>query len=164
MKCHITKPLSDYYKHGKMADGHLNKCKVCAKIDVQVNLENKRTDPEWMERERERGREKYHRLNYRENHNSTRKSRPWLNKTRNVRKRFECKNGVLDKNIELHHWSYNDEHINDVILLDRSSHKKLHRHLCFDEKEMIFRTNSGRLLNSREMHKDFIKELKLQLN
>jgi hypothetical protein len=36
-KCHQLLPLSSFYKHKKMADGHLNKCKACAKIDVAVN-------------------------------------------------------------------------------------------------------------------------------
>lgn len=33
-KCGEMKPLLEYYKHKAMGDGHLNKCKVCTKIDA----------------------------------------------------------------------------------------------------------------------------------
>jgi len=36
-KCGETKPLSNFHKHPKMADGHVNKCKTCNNRDVRVN-------------------------------------------------------------------------------------------------------------------------------
>jgi len=42
-KCGTQKPLSEFYKHPKMADGHLGKCKQCTKKD-SVDHRNKNLD------------------------------------------------------------------------------------------------------------------------
>lgn len=40
-KCGEAKPLTEFYKHGMMADGHLNKCKVCTRKDVHEHRHGK---------------------------------------------------------------------------------------------------------------------------
>ena len=63
-KCNKKKSIDDFYKHKTMADGHINKCKDCAKND-RKKRENKLSDDlDWVIKERNRGREKYHRLAY----------------------------------------------------------------------------------------------------
>lgn len=51
-KCLQKKPLADFYKHGRMADGHLNKCKECAKIDVRAEYRANRKKKQEYERKR----------------------------------------------------------------------------------------------------------------
>lgn len=40
-KCSVLKPLSDFYKHSKMADGHVNFCKECQKSANRQNRAEK---------------------------------------------------------------------------------------------------------------------------
>jgi len=40
-KCGEVLPLSMFYKHPKMKDGHVNKCKDCNKADVRLNRKEK---------------------------------------------------------------------------------------------------------------------------
>ena len=40
-KCLCAKPLTEFYKHAAMGDGHLNKCKACTKKDVRQHRQDK---------------------------------------------------------------------------------------------------------------------------
>lgn len=52
-KCLAQKPLSEFYKHKAMADGHLGKCKDCTKTDAKEVRLNK--IEHYREYDRERG-------------------------------------------------------------------------------------------------------------
>ena len=39
-KCNVEKEITDFYAHPATRDGHLNKCKECAKRDVREHREN----------------------------------------------------------------------------------------------------------------------------
>lgn len=38
-KCHTLQPITNFYVHSQMSDGHINKCKTCTKKDVKGNVE-----------------------------------------------------------------------------------------------------------------------------
>ena len=40
-KCNKEKPLTEFYSHPGMADGHLNKCKECTREDTKLNRQRK---------------------------------------------------------------------------------------------------------------------------
>lgn len=40
-KCGLEKSIEDFYEHPRMTDGHLGKCKDCAKLDMRVDRATK---------------------------------------------------------------------------------------------------------------------------
>lgn len=155
-KCNEEKSLNDFYKHSGMKDGHLNKCKDCVKLDTLSRLKEKRKDSKWIESERKRSIEKYHRLGYKKKAKEYRESFPEKRKAVSLaRSRGLNKNGF-----ETHHWSYNEEHYLDVIYLSIGIHRKLHKKLVYDQSKMMFRVKAtNELLNTKEKHKNFIEFL-----
>lgn len=54
-KCDTAKPLDEFYRHRRMADGHLNKCKDCTKADVRRRRFDPKYRPAVLEYDRRRG-------------------------------------------------------------------------------------------------------------
>jgi len=155
-KCGVEKSIDDFYKHKQMADGHLNKCIDCAKNDVKVNIEKLSKNPNWIEKERERGREKYKRLNYKDRQKEKDKNRHWKqsSKYKGLSKKLKTPKGF-----ELHHWNYNYDFLEDVIILKRSAHKKAHTSLIFNDELLIFKTNDGIDLDTKQKHIQYLLDL-----
>lgn len=160
-KCEIVKPLSEYYKHPRMGDGHLNKCKSCTRHDTKKRALELSEDPEWVKDEQKRHREKYHRLGYLEKHKPTadskreamskyKKNYPEKDRAKNASQRMPSKKG------HNHHWSYNKEHWRDVIDMNNKDHAKAHRFIVYDQERMMYRTIDGVLLDTRERHIEYI--------
>lgn len=51
-RCGKIKPLSEFYSHKMMADGHLSFCKTCKKSEARTNYGENITDVEWLKEER----------------------------------------------------------------------------------------------------------------
>ena len=149
-KCGRNLPITEFYTHPGMADGHLNKCKDCTKRDENIRHQKKVLDPEWVGKERARGREKYHRLYSGEN------SKPMAHpETRSVRAYFKRRGFDLTGK-EIHHWNYAD--LYDVFFLSPSQHKRVHHLLKFDKESKMFRY-CGQLLNTRAAHQQAIETI-----
>lgn len=147
-KCNEEKELSEFYTHKKMADGYLNKCKSCTKKDNHLKREKNMENPILKEKERLRGKAKYHKL---KNNGYVKKVYEYqCNKSLSRKfKRFAPEGYVI------HHWNYNMP--NSIFFVSTLIHTKIHKRIKINSN-YIFECN-GYLLDTKEKHNNFINEL-----
>lgn len=164
-KCGRDLPLSSYYKHPQMADGHLNKCKECTKKDVHDKYEDNRQDPSYVEKERARGRDKYKRLYGNFNPElfeplaRTKKFKKYSgSKCRNAKAqvlRHQPWLTLPSKETHVHHWSYKKPF--QVFIVSKKTHYAIH-HLSryVAESNCFVDLQTGELLDTLEKYMDWL--------
>lgn len=143
-KCGIIKPLSDFYRHSQMADGHLNKCKECTKMEAKDRYNTLSLDERWMQKERERSREKFKRLGY---NGAFRQIRSVCPLEANISRRLRVR-GYDTKGKEAHHWNYNFPY--SIFLLTRKAHRCIHRYIEVGYSDKYCYTLDGVKIDTEE--------------
>ena len=127
--CNIHLPISEFYKHTRMGDGHLNKCKNCTKKDVRKNRMLKLDYYKSYEKTRQNNDHRVLlRREYKVNPNKKKANSAVSNAIRDNRlfKSTYCEYcGTSDK-IEAHHSSYSKEMYMVVTWLCSACHGKIH--------------------------------------
>lgn len=155
-KCGIEKELSEFYKHPRMADGTVNKCKDCNKKDVIDNRFDKLEYYREYDRNRDNAQERNEKQSERvriryasdpEYRSKILESKSLWDKVNShkkcahaavnnairdgrMTKPTSCEHcGTSEKKIQGHHWSYLPEYWLDVVWLCTSCHGKEHKRL-----------------------------------
>ena len=158
-ECKVFKDKSLFY-------GVQGECKECTKKRIKKRELLLRLNPEWLEKERSRQREKYYRLNYKEKHKPSREKKKEITDRFNKKypeklkaKNLSCHLKPVIKGNHLHHWNYNIEFAKDVIELNPKDHAKIHRFIKYDKKTFMYKDLNGILLTTKEKHLDLINRV-----
>jgi len=133
-KCQAVKPLDDFYAHPQMTDGHLNKCKTCAKADTKQNYRARWFQYRRYDRQRnsspvrrgaKRRYEKLHRSRHPERYRARAAVRNAVRDGHLIKQ--PCETCATTLNVQAHHEDYSRPL--DVRWLCRGCHHKEHGHL-----------------------------------
>ncbi len=166
-KCGKNLPLEMFYRHPQMGDGHLNKCKECTKKDVHETYQKNKENPEYMEHERARGRDKYERLYGNFNpaviHTMSRKRicdayLTGRSSRRKVQYRFMVRGIEFRKEYRVHHWNYMCP--DSVFVIPDWLHTSLHHRVRYSPENNCFMDNqTGMLIDTKEKHRELLFEI-----
>ena len=159
--CQIEKPLSEYYKHGMMAEGILNVCKDCVKARTTNRIKELKDNPDWVKLERYRCRiksrkrtgpidlekKKEYMMGYKERY-------PEKIRAKILSQYIKC-----DPGHQKHHWSYQECDGKSVFFLTVMDHALIHRFLIYDKAAMKYRTIDGKLLDTKERHRAYLNHI-----
>jgi len=160
--CSQALPLDAFYRNPVAGDRLDQKCKTCRKAYQQERYRLKKQDPAFLERERVRAREKYHRLGYltKHGHGSVDGRQKWRELFPEKVQAYSLSQHILcPEGYQRHHWSYREEHAKDVILLPQEDHYRLHQYIVYDQSEKLYRTREGVLLRTREEHEAYAQSV-----
>ena len=119
--CGIEKDIFDFYKLPGTKDGHDSKCIDCVKLSMQQLYKKNSQDPQWVEKERERGKEKYHRLGYLDSEWNRRKNDLfWITSEYKGLRRWVSKKIVITDTEEIHHWNYLDAFLSKSMIVNQA--------------------------------------------
>lgn len=159
-KCGIVKPLSEFYKHPQMPDGHLNKCKECTKKDNAKNRKDKikyyqeydrkranqpkrvKARKEYAEKckldENLKERNRQYKNKYRKTHKKEIRARDKLQynlDSNKIEKPTRCQICGKETKLQAHHHDYNKPL--DVIWVCDRCHKDIHIKLNKEKKKEL---------------------------
>lgn len=128
-KCEAERPLTEFYKHKQMADGHLNKCKDCTKNDVFKRRHGSQSRERVLAYDRKRGSRQdhsYHARHREQNKVQYRARTAVSNAVRDgrIKKPDRCAHCNATGRVEGHHRDYSKPLV--VTWLCSACHKQLH--------------------------------------
>lgn len=160
IRCDIPKLKVEFYKHYAMGDGYLSVCIECVKKRVKDRYAEKKKDPSFIESERKRGRDKFHRL-------YKKPTQPIKGKKISMKLYYDkypekkaaknhSQNIKAPEGFQKHHWSYCEEDWKDVLFVSKEAHYLFHRQHIYDPERMKYRDHKG-LLMEKVDHRFFFK-------